>query len=80
MSARITPRRVPDSGLQSVQLVREKIMPTIEAHLRREMHKYAVELRKLAYTLPNGVGEYDLLELSRLMNIAADDTPQKYKQ
>ena len=39
-------------------------MPTIEAHLRREMHKYAVELRKLAYTLPNGVGEHDLLELS----------------
>ena len=51
-------------------------MPTIEAHLRREMHKYAV----LAYTLPNGVGEHDLLELSQLMNIAADDTPQKYKQ
>ena len=22
-------------------------MPTIEAHLRREMHKYAVELRRL---------------------------------
>ena len=55
-------------------------MPTIEAHLRREMHKYAVELRKLAYTLPNGVGEHDLLELSQLMNIAADETPQKYKQ
>ena len=50
-------------------------MPTIEAHLRREMHKYAVELRKLAYTLPNGVGEHDLLELSQLMNIAADETP-----
>ena len=80
MSARITPRRIPDSGLQSVHAVRKRFMPTIEAHLRREMHKYAVELRKLAYTLPNGVGEYDLLELSRLMNIAADDTPQKYKQ
>jgi hypothetical protein len=55
-------------------------MPTIEAHLRREMHKYAVELRTLAYTLPNGVGEHDLLKLSQLMNIAADETPQKYKQ
>jgi hypothetical protein len=55
-------------------------MPTIEAHLRREMHKYSVALRKLAYTLPNGVGEHDLLELSQLMNIAADETPQKYKQ
>ncbi len=54
-------------------------MPTIEARLRREMHKYAVELRKLAYTVPNGVGEHDLLELSELMNIAAEESPQKYK-
>ena len=51
-------------------------MPTIEAHLRREMHKYAVELRKLAYTVPNGVAEHDLLELSESMNIAADETPR----
>ena len=79
MSARITPRRIPDSGLQSVHLVREKIMPTIEAHLRREMHKYAVELRKLAYTVPNGMAEHELLELSELMNVAADETPEKYK-
>src|SRR5271166_6410054 len=54
-------------------------MPTIEAHLRREMHKYATELRKLAYTVPNGVGEHDLLELSEVMNVAADETPEKYK-
>jgi hypothetical protein len=57
----------------------EEFMPTIEAHLRREMHKYAVELRKLAYTVPDGVREHDLLELSELMNIAADETPEKYK-
>jgi len=55
-------------------------MPTIEAHLRREMHKYAVELRKLAYTVPNGLAEHDLLELSELLNIAADETPRKYRQ
>ena len=54
-------------------------MPTIEAHLRREMHKFAVELRKLAYTVPYGMAEHDLLEMSELMNIAADETPQKYK-
>ena len=54
-------------------------MPTIEAHLRREMHKYAVEIRKLAYTVPNGVAEHDLLKLSESMNIAADETPKKYK-
>ena len=52
-------------------------MPTIEAHLRREMHKYAAQLRKLAYTVPNGVAEHDLLELSELMNFAADETPHE---
>ena len=51
-------------------------MPTIEAHLRRELHKYAVELRRLAYTLPNGVGEHDLLQLSERMNVAADKPPK----
>ena len=48
-------------------------MPTIEARLRRELHKYAVELRKLAYTLPNGVGEYNLLRLSERMSAAANE-------
>ena len=51
-------------------------MPTIEAHLRREMHKFAVELRKLAYTVPYGMAEHDLLKMSELMNIAADETPE----
>jgi hypothetical protein len=55
-----------------------KVMPTIEAHLRRELHKFAVELRKLAYTVPNGVGEHDLLQLSELMDASADETPKKY--
>ena len=31
------------------------IMPTIEARLRRKLHQFAVELPKLAYTVPNGV-------------------------
>jgi hypothetical protein len=47
-------------------------MPTIETRLRREMHKYAIELRQFAYTLPNGVGEYDLLRLSERMSAAAE--------
>jgi hypothetical protein len=52
-------------------------MPTVvEAELRRELHKYAVELRKLAYTVPDGVGEHELLQLSDRMNAAADETPQ----
>jgi hypothetical protein len=46
-------------------------MPTIEARLRRELHKYAIELRQFAYTLPNGVGEYNLLQLSERMIAAA---------
>jgi hypothetical protein len=53
-------------------------MPTIEAHLRRELRKYAVELRQLAYTLPNGIGEHNVLRLSERMNVAADETPEKY--
>ena len=48
-------------------------MATIEARLRRELHKYAIELRKLAYTLPNRVGEYNLLRLSERMSAAADE-------
>ena len=48
-------------------------MPTIEARLRRELHNYAIELRKLAYALPSGVGEYNLLRLSERMSAAADE-------
>jgi hypothetical protein len=44
---------------------------TIEAQLRRELHKYAIEVRKVAYSLPNGVGEHRLLRLSEQMNTAA---------
>jgi hypothetical protein len=29
-------------------------MLTIEARLRRELNKYAIELRNLTYKLPNG--------------------------
>jgi hypothetical protein len=31
-------------------------MPIVEAQLRHELRNYAVELRQLAYTMPNGVG------------------------
>ena len=52
-------------------------MPTIEAQLRQELRDYAVELRKLAYTLPNGVGEHDLLSLSERMRTAASQAVPK---
>lgn len=46
-------------------------MPTIES-LREELRNYAVELRQLAYTMPHGVGEHALLQLSDRMHAAAD--------
>jgi hypothetical protein len=64
------------------QVSPNEVMPTIEAWLRRELHTSAIELRKLAYTLPNGVGEYNLLQLSDRMSAAAEEVvhnrrPQK---
>lgn len=47
-------------------------MPTTEARLRQELRNCAVELRQLAYTLPYGVGEHDLLQMSERMRAAAD--------
>lgn len=47
-------------------------MHSIEARLRRELRKYAVELRRLAYSLPKGIGEHELLRLSERMSAAAD--------
>ena len=48
-------------------------MITIEARLLEELRNCALELRQLAYTLQNGVGEHDLLRLSERMRAAADD-------
>jgi hypothetical protein len=47
-------------------------MLTVEARLQEEMRNCAVELRQLAYTLQNGVGEHDLLRLSERMRAVAD--------
>ena len=55
----------------------DEVMATIEAQLRQELRDYAVELRKLAYTLPNGVGEHDLLWLSERMRTAANEAVHK---
>jgi hypothetical protein len=52
-------------------------MPTVEAQLRRDLRNYAVELRQLAYTLPNGVGEHVFLQLSGRMRAAADQVVAK---
>jgi hypothetical protein len=48
-------------------------LPTIDARLRRELLEYAIELRQFAYTLPNGVGEYALLQLADRMIAAAEE-------
>ncbi|BAX92628.1 hypothetical protein MSG_02484 [Mycobacterium shigaense] len=52
-------------------------MPTPEMRLRQELRNCAIELRQLAYTLPNGVGEHDLLQLSARMHAAADQPIRK---
>jgi hypothetical protein len=60
------------SGVLSQSSQQEEVMLAFEAQLRQELRNYAVELRQLAYTLPNGVGEHDLLRLSDRMRAAAD--------
>lgn len=53
--------------------MRKKVMLTLEARLREELRNCAVELRQLAYTLQNGIGEHDLLRLSERMRATADE-------
>ena len=48
------------------------LMPANEAQLRQELRDYSVELRQLAYTVPDGVGEHDFLRLSGRMRDTAD--------
>jgi len=48
-------------------------MLTVESRLVEELRNSAVELRRLAYTLQNGIGEHDLLRLSERMRAAADE-------
>jgi hypothetical protein len=52
-------------------------MPTAEMQLRDELRNYALELRQLAYTLQNGVGEHGLLRLSERMRAAADEVVRR---
>lgn len=47
-------------------------MIPVQTRLEEELRSCAVELRRLAYTLQNGVGEHDLLLMSERMRAAAD--------
>ena len=47
-------------------------LPAFEVQLRQDLRDYAVELWQLAYALPDGVGEHDLLRLSGRMRATAD--------
>ncbi len=47
-------------------------MIPVESRLVEELRSCSVELRQLAYTLQNGVGEHDLLRLSERMRATAD--------
>jgi hypothetical protein len=48
-------------------------MFTVEARLLDELRNCSVELRQLAYTVQNGIGEHDLLRLSERMRATADE-------
>lgn len=52
-------------------------MSAFEAQLRQDLRNYAVELWRLAYTLPEGVGEHDLLQLSGRMRVTADQVERQ---
>ncbi|MGB6766244.1 hypothetical protein [Mycobacterium sp.] len=52
-------------------------MIPVEARLQEELRDCAVELRQLAYTLQNGIGEHDLLRLSERMRAAADGVARR---
>ena len=47
-------------------------MSALEPQLCQMLRNYAVELRQLAYAIPNGVGEHNLLGLSDRMRATAD--------
>ena len=52
-------------------------MFTVEARLLEELRNSSVELRQLAYTLQNGIGEHDLLRLSERMRATADEVVRR---
>ena len=52
---------------------RERVMIPVQTRLEDELRNCAVELRQLAYTLQNGIGEHDLLRLSERMRAVADE-------
>ena len=54
-------------------LLEEKAMIPVQTRLEDELRNCAVELRQLAYTLQDGIGEHDLLRLSERMRAAADE-------
>jgi len=60
------------TGFRSV-LPEEEGLFTVEARLLEELRNCSVELRQLAYTLQNGIGEHDLLRLSERMRATADE-------
>lgn len=52
-------------------------MPTLETRLGQELRDCALELRQLAYTVPHGVGEHALLQLSDRMRVAAEQVASR---
>ena len=63
---------IESSGFSPV-LLEEKVMISVQTRLEDELRNCAVELRQLAYTLQDGIGEHDLLRLSERMRAVADE-------
>ena len=61
----------------SKSLPQEEIMPTFEAQLRRDWRDYARELRLLACTLPEVVGEHRRLHMSDRTRATADQVERQ---
>ena len=51
---------------------RGNVMVPVQS-VENELRNCAVELRQLAYTLQDGIGEHDLLLMSERMRAVADD-------
>lgn len=52
-------------------------MIPVQTRLEDELRNCAIELRQLAYTLHNGIGEHDLLRLSERMRATADEVVRR---
>ena len=54
-----------------------EVLCAIHAWVRKELNQYALVVRQLAYSLPDGAGEWELLQLSDQLRMTASDDLRK---